>query len=225
MAADQVDWANAPDAQNRRQLPKLKSKSGPFSASLPNRRQTEPTSSAREMEIDDDDAPPRPPTPPPKRDPRDDLQDQLVTFLDSVVPSLVKDSVAAHNRPTNKSIHADPNPHRSSRHSSRLKLPPVSSTEWEDWPLHESVLFLAQYPPPIPSSDQSLTPSKLPPHPSAFPEKLQSALQSLAALVRKDRRGREFGRGDWERASTGLVAIWPSVKEPFAQAVKDVFEC
>lgn len=211
-----IDWASAPDSQGRKRSTK-KSNPPPTHS-----HETNQYPSTREMEIDDEDLPPRPITPPPARDPRDDLQDQLASLLTSVLPSLVKDSIEVHNKPSDESIHAISKSRHPSRRSTRQKLPSVSSVEWKAWSLYECILFLLDYPPPPSHNSPLISNTKEPASP--FPEKVRLGLQSLALLIRQDRKGREFGRGDWERATLGLATLWPSVQEPFAQAVKDVFE-
>lgn len=175
------------------------------------------------MEVDDDNSVPQALAPPLVRDPRDDLQEQLEAVLISVLPPLMEQSIAAHNLPTDLSIYAYPATQRGHPRPTKRPLPSLSSTEWKTWPLHECVLFLAEYPPPGSAVDDSKRiPTCSPPPP--FSEKTQSALQYLASVIRKNRKGREFGRGDWERASSGLTALWPPFEEAIVQAVKDVFE-
>ena len=181
------------------------------------------------MEVDDDNLAPQAPTPP-VRDPRDDLQEQLEAALISVLPSLMEQSIAAHNRPTNVSMHAHSDPQRGRSRTSKRSLPSSSSTEWKAWSWHECILFLADYPPPSQAAEPASASKRNgnrspgPSPPSPFPEKTRLNLQSLASIIRKNRKGREFGRGDWERAGAGVGALWPPLEEAIAQAVRDAFE-
>lgn len=217
-----VDWANAPDVVSRRAIRQTRQSSSNVGGWYQGKLQSLPSMPG--MEVDDCNLVSKVPTPP-VRDPRDDLQEQLETALVSILPSLMERSIAAHNQPSDVSMHAYSTPQWGRSRPSRRPLP-TSSTEWKAWPPHECVLFLADYPPPpslavgaAPVSKQSST---SPPPP--FPEETRSALQYLASIIRKNRKGREFGRGDWERASTGLGALWPPVEEAIAQAVRDVFD-
>jgi hypothetical protein len=221
-----VDWANAPDDTPRRATHQTRLNSSNIKRGY--QAQVRSSSSMPGMEVDDDNLVPQAPAPPPTRDPRDDLQEQLEAVLISVLPSLVEQSIAAHNQPTNVSIHAYSysTPLRGSSRATKRSLPPPSSTEWKAWPPHECVLFLADYPPSSSLADPAPWPKKSPTSspPLPFPEKTRSALQYLASIIQKNRKGREFGRGDWERASAGLAALWPPFKDVIVQAVKDVFE-
>lgn len=220
-----VDWANAPNMKPR---PAYRIAQSSPPSLLPS--SYSPLNAPHHMEVDDHNLPPRLPTPPPPRDSRDDLQDQLLALLQTIIPQLTEKSIEAHNQlkkaATNISIHAKPSPRRTSGRAPKRALPATHSVEWKSWPVHEQIHYLAEYPPPSPEETGSLPkPSSQLAPPAFYPEAQYSAIFSLAALVRKDRRGREFGRGDWERACTGLGTLWPPVKDAFAQAVKEAFEC
>ncbi|KAF9514109.1 hypothetical protein BS47DRAFT_895991 [Hydnum rufescens UP504] len=107
----------------------------------------------------------------------------------------------------------------------RRELPSPHSTEWRSWRLHECILFLADYPPPakspLPCSAGATTSS--PPLP--FSSQERTHLTQLSTFVREEtRRGREYGRGDWDQACNGVKVLFPELEDVISKAVIDVFE-
>jgi hypothetical protein len=247
------DWANAASTRRRKPPPKATSlnsmmQTGAVSAysssSAPSSFPSTPVLPPRDMEIDDFDGFVPPPSIQIRTDPRDDLQTKLRDFLASSLPPLIESSIRNRNRlstsaasDAGRSTHArKPRPPIA---RSKQAMPGEESTDWKTWSVKESVLFLANFPPPLQPHSRaaslchsaSSSPSsgggsagKSPPLSTEFTPVTISNLQSLASLVHTDRRGREFGRGDWDRACLGFGTLCPEAKEMFENAVRAAFE-
>ena len=168
----------------------------------------------------------------PAMDPRDELREQLLAYLQSGLPQIIKSTIELYRRPqevslrktetSSDSIHARPSyASRNSSSLARVSRPLLQlplPKEYEEWSLSQSIKFLSEWR-PIP---QGTLPTKKPTPFSAYEK---GSLLSLANFVQPDRRrGREFARGDWNRACEGLKFLFPDVQCLFEKAVKEAFD-
>ncbi|KAF8339065.1 uncharacterized protein EI90DRAFT_3040188 [Cantharellus anzutake] len=166
-------------------------------------------------------------------DPRDELRDQLIAYLQSALYPIVETTIECYHKlqdqfsqkteGSSDSIHARPpladRKSSSSRTSPKpsLPLPPISSVEHERWSLSQCVDFLSEWR-PISERDR-------PTKPIPFTAQEKSSLSSLAHFVQcGNRRGREFARGDWDKVCDGLKILCPGVQDVFEKAVKEAFD-
>src|SRR5258708_5351788 len=183
------------------------------------------------MDIDEIDAPSISPSDP-AMDPRDELREQLLVYLRSALPQIIESTIEHHRlqklplqkiESSSDSIHAKPS-HTGRNSSSSSRVPPKprappqlpSPKEYEIWSLSQSIKFLSEWRP----VRQGALPTKAAP----FTVRERGSLLSLANFVESDRRqGREFARGDWDRACEGLRLLCPDAQDPFEKAVKEAF--
>lgn len=149
-------------------------------------------------------------------DPRDQLHDALIKYLEFHIPPILDQTVnllkskqsqvpEKVQEDSSASIHArqskKPTPHRKPT-PKKINIPLES--EYKSWHPAKALAFLSENPPPHVSNPKDIA--------------------VFASFVQDRRRGREFGRGDWQNAIVGMEALFGDPEFQFRLAVLEAFD-